>query len=266
MGFVKSYEEVGRTARGKGGLYEFYDAEMLTVMWETKREIVKRILPPPLKPTRRPLAMAFVAYYPKTNFCPPYYEGGLFLRATFEGVEGNYCLAMPVTNDMAMAGGREEFGYPKKLANIEFKRSGDSVKGHVERHGLRFFEIQAKLTGKPDSEDFPSLIAGKEKDGGIVNYNFKYFLAPDEGLSDYNPRLVREKVILRPNVVKLGKADVTLSHSDYDPWAEVEIVNMLGAVYTVGNNTMLRGSVVAEVDPVAFIPYATLKWDWWPVD
>jgi acetoacetate decarboxylase len=213
MGFVKSYEELGRTTQGKGGLYEFYNAEMLTVMWETKREIVKRILPPPLKPTRRPLAKAFVAYYPKTNFCPSYYEAGLFLRATFKGVKGNYCLAMPVTNDMAMAVGREEFGYPKKLANIEFKRSGNSAKGHIERHGL-----------------------------------------------------LRERVILRPSLAKWGEAEVTLSPSDYDPWAEVEIVKMLGAVYTVGNNTMLRGSVVAEADPVAFAPYSLLKWDWWPVD
>jgi acetoacetate decarboxylase len=266
MSFVRSYEELGRTARGKGGLYEFYDAEMLTVMWETKREIVKRLLPPPLKPTRRPLAMAFVANYPKTNFFPPYYEGGLFLRATFEGVEGNYCLAMPVTNDMAMAGGREEFGYPKKLANIELKRSGNSVEGHLERHGLRFFEIHAKLTGKPSSDDFPKLMAGREKDGGIFNYNFKHFLAPDEDLFEYNPRLVREKVILRPSVVKWGEAEVKLSPSDYDPWAEVEVVKMLGALYTVGNNTMLRGSVVAEVAPAAFVPYATLKWDWWPAD
>jgi acetoacetate decarboxylase len=173
---------------------------------------------------------------------------------------------MPVTDDMAMAGGREEFGYPKKLANIEFKRRGKHVAGSLERHGLRFFEIHAKLTGKPDSDDFPAVIASKEKDGGIVHYNFKHFLAPDEGLSDYNPRLVREKVILRPNVVKLGKAEVKLSPSDYDPWAEVEVVKMLGAVYTVGNNTMLRGSVVAEADPAAFGPYATLKGDWWPVD
>ena len=266
MSFVRSYEEQGRTARGKGRLYEFYDAEMLTVMWETKRKIVKRLLPPPLKPTRRPLAMAFLAHYPKTNFCPPYYEAGLFLRTTFKGVEGNYCLAMPVTNDIAMAGGREEFGYPKKLANIEFKHSGNSVKGHAERHGLRFFEIHAKLTGKPSSDDFPKLMASKEKDGGIFNYNFKYFLAPDEGLFDYNPRLVREKVILRPSVAKWGEAEVKLSPSDYDPWAEVEVVKMLGAVYTVGNNTMLRGNVVAEVDPVAFAPYSTLKWDWWPVE
>ena len=34
MSFVRSYEELGRTARGKDGLYEFYNAEMLTVMWD----------------------------------------------------------------------------------------------------------------------------------------------------------------------------------------------------------------------------------------
>jgi acetoacetate decarboxylase len=122
------------------------------------------------------------------------------------------------------------------------------------------------LTGKPTSEDFPSIIASKEKDGGIINYNFKYFLAPGSDIFDYNPRLVRERVILRPSLAKWGEAEVTLSPSDYDPWAEVEIVKMLGAVYTVGNNTMLRGSVVAEADPVAFAPYSLLKWDWWPVD
>ena len=264
MGFVKSYEELGSTARGKGGLYEFYNAQMLTVMWETRREIVKRLLPPPLKPTRRPLAMAFVAYYPRTNFCPPYYEGGLFLRATFKGVEGNYCLAMPVTNDMAMAGGREEFGYPKKMADIELKRSGNYIKAHVERHGVRFFEVSARLTGKPQSEDFPSLMASKEKEGGIFNYNFKHFLSPDESAFDYNPRLVRGRVIFRPNLVKWGEAEVRLTPSYCDPWAEIEVVKMLGAVYTVGNNTMLRGSVVAEADPAAFASYSLLKWDWWP--
>jgi hypothetical protein len=45
----------------------------------------------------------------------------------------------------------------------------------------------------------------------------------------------------------------------------VEIVQELGGVYMVGNNTMLRGEVVAEVDPAAFEPYAWLKWDFWPL-
>jgi len=266
MGFVRSFEELGRTAKGRGGLYEFYDAEMLRVMWETKPEIVERLLPPPLKPAARPLATAFVAHYPQTNFGPGYHEGALFLRADFQGVEGNYCLAMPVTGDLAMAGGREEFGYPKKLANIEFKRSGDRLEGRIERHGLRFFEVRATLSGKTNADEFQKLVVSEASEEGTVAYNFKHFFAPDGGGFDYNPRLVRERVILRPGVVEWGEAEVVLSPSDYDPWSEVEVVRILGAAYTVGHNTMLRGNVVAEVDPVAFAPYALLKWDWWPVD
>ena len=48
---------------------------------------------------------------------------------------------------------------------------------------------------------------------------------------------------------------------NYDPWAEVEVVKMLGAVYTRGDNSMLGGKVVAEAAPMEFAPYAFLKWD-----
>jgi len=59
----------------------------------------------------------------------------------------------------------------------------------------------------------------------------------------------------------MGEAELTFRSSDHDFWGEVEIVRVLGALYTVGTNTMLPGSVVAEVDPVAFAPYAFMKVD-----
>jgi len=265
MGFVKTKDEIKATARGKDGLYEFYDAEALFVMWDTKPEIIKRLLPPPLKPADRPLVTAFVAHYPKTNFGPFYYEGALFVRGQFDGVAGNYCLAMPVTRDIAMAGGREEFGYPKKIAHIEFTRRAHSIQAHVERHGVRFFQVRARLTGKTNTEEFQSIVLTEASEEGSVAYNFKYFFAPDKTLYDYKPRLVRERTIFRPTVFEWAEAEVFLSYSEYDPWAEVEIVQELGGVYMVGNNTMLRGEVVAEVDPAAFEPYAWLKWDFWPL-
>jgi hypothetical protein len=42
---------------------------------------------------------------------------------------------------------------------------------------------------------------------------------------------------------------------------EVEVVKMLGALYTVGDYSMLRAKTVAEVGPVEFAPYSFLKWD-----
>jgi len=261
MGFVKTPEELA-------GIYretiDFYDAEMLTVIWETKPEIVRRLLPPPLQPGKRPLAVAFVASYPRTNFGVTYLESALFLRAVFNGEEGNYCLAMPVTNDIALILGREVFGYPKKIGNIQFNRRGKDVEGLTERHGRRFLQVRANLTGKLNAEDAPMILAEVFNIGTtsvVTTYNFKYFPAPEGNGFDYPPRLIREEVEFRPRSIEVGEAEISMQPSEFDPWAEVEVVRTLGAVYTVGNNSMRKGKVVAETDPLAFAPYAFLKLD-----
>lgn len=261
MGFLKTFEEITKNYRETA---DFYDAEMLVVLWETKPDIVKRLLPPPLKPARKPLATAFVANYPRTNFGVSYLESALLLRAEFNGEEGNYCLSMPVTNDIAMAAGREIFGYPKKIANIQFNRRGKVAEGLAERHGVRFFEVRAELTGKFNVDEAQGIFGEVFGTGGsrvAVSYNFKHFPSPEGMGFDYHPRLVREEVEFRPNSTEAGKAEILLQPSDYEPWVEVEIVRLLGAIYTIGNNSMRRGKVVAEVDPMAFAPYAFLKWD-----
>jgi hypothetical protein len=45
MGFVKSFDEIMANTRAT---VDFYDTEMLMVFWETKPEIVAKLLPPPL--------------------------------------------------------------------------------------------------------------------------------------------------------------------------------------------------------------------------
>lgn len=261
MGFVKTFEEILANVRPTA---DMYDAEMLLVFWETKPEIVSRLLPAPLKPAPIPLAMAFVAWYPSTNFDVTYHESALFLRASFAGEEGSYCLSMPVTSDIAMAGGREVYGYPKKMADIHFERSGDTVHGWTERRGIRFMEVRARLTGMTNEPVVKDMIdAMYAPDGSMkgIGYNFKYFPAPEGGAMDYNPRLVRQETLFRPKEKIYGEAEIVLKHSAYDPWSEVEVVRMLGAVYTRGDNSMLGGRVVAEADFMQFAPYAFLKWD-----
>jgi hypothetical protein len=41
----------------------------------------------------------------------------------------------------------------------------------------------------------------------------------------------------------------------------VEVVKVLGAVLTAGDNTLSFGEIVAGADPIAFAPYAFLRWD-----
>lgn len=261
MGFVKSFEEIMGLA---GRRAEFFGAKMLSVVWETKSDVVERLLPAPLEPMDRPLAMAFVADYPQTNFGRPYKEAALFLPARHQGVEGAYCLAMPVTDDMAMAGGREVFGFPKKMADIHFSVQGDQVEGWAERHAVRYFQVRASLTGQPNDPGFWSIFPETGPDDPPQEryaYNFKHFPSHQGQGFDHNPRLVRQTTLFRPEVIRIGRAEVEMNPSDFDPWAEVEVVKLLGAIYTQGHNTMLPGKIVAEVDPIQFAPHAFLKWD-----
>jgi acetoacetate decarboxylase len=66
---------------------------------------------------------------------------------------------------------------------------------------------------------------------------------------------------MRPKSLEMGSADLVFRSSKDDPWADVQVVRVLGAVYSLGDNTMLPGSVVAEVDQQAFAPYAFMKLD-----
>ncbi len=261
MGFVKSFQEIMANTRTTA---DFYDAEMLSVFWETKPEIVARLLPPPLKPAEYPLAMAFVANYPKTNFDVTYRESALFIRAVYEGVEGNYCLAMPVTNDMALIGGREFYGYPKKIADIHFNIKGDQAGGWAERHGVRYVEIRAKLSGKfndPDAEKRQTRQANPDGSLSGVSFTYRAYPKPGGGPLDYNPWLHKQETLLRPKTVRFGEGEIVFQPSAYDPWAEVEVVKMLGAVYLVGDNSMLGATALTAVDPMQFAPYGFIKYD-----
>lgn len=262
MSFKKTTEEIENIFRLNTG--DFYDAEVISVYWETKPEIVEKLLPPPLKPAKHPVATAFVADYPRTNFGVSYKEAALFLYAEYGGIQGMYCLSMPVDNDIALILGRETFGYPKKMANIHIKRNENEVEGWIERHGKRFFEVSANLTNKTNAKDAMNILLelGLNPTKPLaITYNFKYFSAPDFWEFDFNPRLIREEVTMQPSTMSIGEVDIKLKFSEDDPWSEVEVERILGGVYLITNNQMQPGEVVAETDPEEFRPFAYAKLD-----
>lgn len=261
MGFLKTQEELSNL---KLSSFDFYDAEFLTTYWETKPEIIKKLLPPPLKPAKHPVACAFIANYPRTNFGVTYREGALFLFAEYDNVTGMYCLAMPVDNDMALIGGREVFGYPKKMSNIHFEKKDKQFNGFVERHGIKYIEIKADLNNKTNEKDFlkkgMDLGLNPAKPGSIT-YNFKFFRSPKYIDFDYNPRLIREEITMQSSELAMGEVDIKLNPSEDDPWYEVEIERILGCLYLKTNSQMQPGEVVAEVDAKEFEPYSFMKVD-----
>ncbi len=250
-------------------VYEFRGAEMLMARFRTDPETVRAVLPRPLEAADEAVAMAFVARYPETNFGVSYSEGALFVEAVYKDEPGWYCLAMPVDSDMALIGGREQFGYPKKIAEeISLERNGDRVLGGVVRLGVEVLHIEAELTGPPDPAALDTV--GSEAidlEGRpcrkVVSFLFKFARSPGGRGFDYVPRLVREVVLFRPrDDLMSGTGKLELVSSPYDPLGDIPVRDLMDVFYGTWDNDMLAGRVVARVrNPLGFARYAMFKED-----
>lgn len=268
MLYSLSKDQVEKLA-GAATLTEFMNAEMLFVVFRTDPGLVHEILPEPLKPSPEAYGVAFVASYPETNFGCVYHEGALFLNCEFKGERGFYCLSMPVDDDMAMVGGREQYGYPKKMAErISLDRDGDHVVGSVVRKNTEIIRIECQLSQDTGDDAFGNLAYPTEDWNGnkcqkIVSFLFKYFPNPGGDGFDYFPRLIREPVLFRPlGRLRAGTGTLSLGCSAYDPLGVVPVNSISNIAYGFFHNTMLPGKVIRRVwNPLRFIKHAYFKVD-----
>jgi len=251
---------------------DFTNVELIVATFRTDKDIAKEIIPSPLTATDEPLATVFVARYPETNFGCVYNEGALFLHCEYKGEKGVYCLSMPVDDDMAMISGRENFGYPKKLADkIELAKENNRVVGSVVRKKVEILRIECHL-GNQTAEDFMKDLGEPVLDwDGVLSYKmlsflFKYFQSPSGESLDYLPRLIREPILFRNiGVILMGKGEVVLASTPYDPLGEIPVRDIVSIFYGKWHNTMLPGKVVARVwNPMKFARHAYFKTDFIP--
>jgi len=272
MKFVLDDEELAKLKRIADMKYIFFDAEMAMVFFRTDLDVIKRIIPKPLKPFAEPLTMAFIAKYPKTNFGSVYNEAALSLVVEYEGESGGYCLTMPVTEDMALIGGREIFGFPKKIADeISLERTENGVKGRYVRRSIELMNLSMSFDEEVEANklvEILSTMAGQkpEEEWKAISYNFKFFQSPQTTGFDYKPRLIKQVTTFRPTSrIKLSyNFNLRLGSSDRDPLAEIPVKEPIMGFYGIFNNTMHPGEVIAEVEEKQFRRYAFSKIDFLP--
>lgn len=244
MGFVKTAEELDKLF--SLGDRKFIGAKMMGVMYQTKPEITKRLLPPPLEFADAPNGMIFIAEYPETNLGPGYNEAAIFLRCRYKDEIGSYCLSMPITREGRMHNGRNVFGLPKKMADeISVTREGSTAHGWVVRKGIRIIDIKIDL--KAPLPQLPPLGPSFTFKG-----NPRIDLKPG---FDGPVLLCTQKNDIEMKTCEIGASVVEMQESIEDPWHEIEIVATPFAYYMTADITMQPGRVVAEVDGNAYLPH-----------
>jgi len=179
---------------------------------------------------------------------------------------------MPVTEDMALIGGREVFGFPKKIADeISLERTENGVKGRYVRRGIELMNLSMPFDEEVEANKVAEILGTltSQKPGEefeAISYNFKFFQSPQGTGFDYKPRLVKQVTTFNPSSkIKLSyNFDLKLGSSDRDPLAEIPVKEPIMGLYGIFNNTMHPGEVIAEVEEEQFMRHASFKIDFLP--
>jgi len=220
----------------------------VVALWETDPEALAAVLPPPLKPTGRPLVRVNISRVELSGY--PLGAGSFAVAASHAGVDGWYPLVMPMTHERALTGGREVFGEPKKLGEVTVERDGLAVHASLARHGIAFVEVRGAVV-----EELPLPEPSRKTD-----FYFKFLPAVDGSGFDADPVLVH--CLRNEKVRRLERVtgNVVLRESVYDPVADLPVRRLLGI--TIGEKTGdQRGKVVERVRGEALLPYIHQRYD-----
>ncbi|CAM5558743.1 Acetoacetate decarboxylase OS=Streptomyces alboniger OX=132473 GN=CP975_07680 PE=4 SV=1 [Streptomyces alboniger] len=220
----------------------------VVAVWESDPDAVAAVLPPPLKPTGQPLVRVSISKVDLPGY--PLGAGSVAVAAEHGGVRGWYPLVMPMTHERALTGGREVFGEPKKLGEVEVERDGLVVRASLARHGIAFVEVRGAVSG---ALPLPEPAAR-------TDFYFKFLPAVDGSGFDADPVLVhcvRDERVRRLEGIT---GDVVLRESMYDPVADLPVRAVVGI--TFGEKTTgQRGRVVERVDAQSLLPYIHQRYD-----
>jgi acetoacetate decarboxylase len=118
------------------GPYRFVNREYFVISYRTDLAALEKIVPKPLEIIEPIVKYEFIRMPDSTGF-GDYTESGQVIPVRFAGETGGYVHAMYLDDDPPIAGGRELWGFPKKLASPSLRVEHDTLVGALDYGPLR---------------------------------------------------------------------------------------------------------------------------------
>jgi acetoacetate decarboxylase len=118
------------------GPYRFVDREFLVITYRTDPEKLRALVPEPLV-VEAPLVKYEFIRMPNSTGFGDYTETGQVIPVSLNGRKGGYTHCMFLNDEPPIAGGRELWGFPKKLANPSLRAEIDTLVGTLDYGPIR---------------------------------------------------------------------------------------------------------------------------------
>jgi acetoacetate decarboxylase len=220
------------------GPYRFVDREFLVVSYRSDPAAIAALVPEPLQPVGDVVRFEFIRMPDSTGF-GSYTESGQVIPVTLDGRAGVYVHSMFLDDDAPIAGGREIWGFPKKLGNPVLRVEKDSLIGTLDYGGVRI--ATGTMGYKHRDADRTAVLRS------LAQPNWLIKIMPDV---DCSPR-VCELVEYRLEDLTLkgaweGPAALQLFEHALAPVAALPVLQVIGGLHLNTDLTLGLGRVVHD--------------------
>ena len=220
------------------GPYRFVNREFLIVTYRTDMDALRAVVPEPLQITEPIVKYEFIRMPDSTGF-GDYTESGQVIPVTFEGVAGGYVHSMYLNDEAPIAGGRELWGFPKKLAAPKIVTETDTLVGTLDYGSVRVATLT--MGYKHRTLDHDTVLKG------MLAPNYLLKIIPHV---DGSPRICElVRYFLEDVTIKgawTGPAALELAHHALAPVAQLPVLEVISGTHILSDMTLGMGSVIHD--------------------
>jgi acetoacetate decarboxylase len=221
------------------GPYRFVNREFLIITYRTDPAKLRALVPEPLQIEGEALVKYEFIRMPDSTGFGDYTESGQVIPVTFRGQKGSYSHCMFLDDHPPIAGGRELWGFPKKLAKPTLRAEIDTLVGTLDYGPVRV--AQGTMGYKHHALEQEAILAS------LLGPNWLLKIIPHV---DGTPRIC-ELVEYRLKDVTLkgawsGPAALNLQSHALAPLNELPVLEVISGVHIIADLTLDLGQVVHD--------------------
>lgn len=219
--------------------------EMMFLTYRTDEDAALAWLPEELELDGPATATVIVAHYGASTF-GPYHEAMLSIRARLDGQVCSYYPSLFTDNEAPLIGGREIWGFAKKLAKVEIRHESEVMMGLVERPtGNRLLTAVMRKVTPVRTEDFAL----------TPSVSLKMIPCATDQRRPALAQLIGSALELKPHLGANGLPDIWTGpgslHYDMpsavDPWYQLPVREMLGCYAGTFDAVLGHGRILRDL-------------------
>jgi acetoacetate decarboxylase len=218
--------------------YDYEESEIYFIFFKSDPEIIKQLVPPPLKPVNDEIQLFFCYHHLVSPFKLDYYEVYFMTEVTYGEYTGGFIPVLYLNDVAGIIPGRDIAGFNKVGGDIRFEEDGKNVSISLAQEDTVIIKADFKIGIK---------LPEKAASGDGISLNLKYI---PSALENAPPEIKQLTAINFTDkgvkLLKAAKAELEFMSTRFNPLDKIPILKIKQAGYIVSSFSLSDSKVIYD--------------------